>query len=195
MKQERLFDPGPRSNALSVRQFMDKATWHGTKHPNWSESVQGPVHHGTAQAAADRNDPSYVTTVPMSGTRLEPNFYPIVANEVADIAPVKDNVANAGEAQVRGVPSGYPAPKHEREAAAKVLTEGSTLPYVNDVEDRGNVSFISPEGGYRTLADTTNYEDLPNRREFLTGTEMLQQGVTRHGGRGYQEEFRGLGSY
>lgn len=186
MEQQRLFDPGERSTALSVRQFMDRATWHATTRGDWPDPAREkglPVHHGTAQAAADRV--RLGSAAPWSQENALTRFYPVVADEVSEFPPVNDDTANTAVEHYRGIG----AAKRSNDAfvllTARQLREGRTVPYINEAEDPGTESYVSPPEGFRLLEETTNYHDLPagRRGNFITGTDVLRQGVRNRGNR------------
>ena len=183
MEQQRLFDPGERSTALSVRQFMDRATWHATWKPDWLETVRGadrPFHHGTAQAAADRVQLGVNSPRSRSTTT---HFYPVVADEVSDDT-FTDNQANLGAEDYVARNAGEAAISVQSHPE-KLLREGVTVPYTNEAEDVGSTSYVSTPSSVRTLEETTNYHDLPagRRGNFITGTDVLRQGVRNRGNR------------
>lgn len=184
MKQEQLFDPGERSTALSVRQFMDRATWHATTKPDWLEKVQDrdfPFHHGTAQAAADRVRLGGNGSWTPSPEHV--NFYPVVADEVHENV-VTDNQANLGVEDYVARNAGKAAVSFQS-YPEKLLREGVTVPYTNEAENVGSTSYVSTPSSVRTLEDTTNFHDLPagRRGNFITGTDVLRQGVRNRGNR------------
>lgn len=183
MEQQRLFDPGERSTALSVRQFMDRATWHATSKPDWLGEVRGadrPFHHGTAQAAADRvrlgNNSPRSQVMPS-------HFYPVVTDEVHENV-ISDNQANLGAEDYVARNAGQ-ASIGFQSYPEKLLRQGVTVPYTNEAEDVGSTSYVSTPSSVRTLEETTNYHDLPagRRGNFITGTDVLRQGVRNRGNR------------
>lgn len=184
-EQPQLFDPGPEDTGpLSVRQFMNQATWHGTTREGWGPHLGGefPVHHGTSTAALDRHR-----------HKDDAQYYPVVPSETSQMTPMGDNEANIAEerwssiskAQQRGKTideshhrTRLLGAKPEIQEGVASLEQGRAVPYENMVEDPGSTSFVTRSKNLQTVDQTRDFHLLPEsaQRKSLSRRELFQQG-------------------
>lgn len=166
LSQQQFDLPGyAEQEGVTVAQFMRRASWHGTGNPNWNRDIKEAgvaVHSGTPQAAADR----------MGYDRLQyPRYaFPIVPKDIRDGPLITDRDANYA--------TGTPDPVQDigaiEDARRSLYEDGQSVPYVNAHEDVGSTSYVSPPGGFMTLEETTNFDEVPRREAFAQGSDFAK---------------------
>lgn len=171
------FERGPDT----VASFMRQATWHGTRRPDWASTVKGagvPIHSGSPSAAAHRGASESSWRV---GGLSEPEFHPVAAKKVSDEGPLYDMEANHTE----GV---FSEGRADRARGVDALRAGESVRYTNSIEDRGSTSMISPPGGFHTIDEMSDADQLP--RTSASRRDFAQQGVETRDWKGVQDAER-----
>jgi hypothetical protein len=177
----RLFNPGPRNPNLTISDVLENAQWHATNRENWVPDIRAAemtVHSGSAQAAVERKhmylDAEFNYPIAPKSLPESEHVYEDVEANLADATYLRKKGMQPSDAVKDSI--GFPHTVAPR-AAVTALEEGHSVPYRNEAEDRGSTSYVSPPGGFSTLADADlglarNWSPRP----YFTDSEMRSQG-------------------
>lgn len=186
-RQFQLFDPGPAKTPGPDVTRLDTAQWHGTDMEHWPSGARHTgvaVHSGTPAAAATRGKNLYpVWPSHFVPRRREGSPHPddLVSDLTANAAHYHHDrdlglkPSSSVIDSIGGVQDAEDLDDQGPDPVAEELLSGRTIAYLNEVEDAGSTSFVSPAEGYETLDSPSADLGLAKGTQWTPRAHMTHQ--------------------